>query len=78
MRTPTRVRNLQVQVAVQGQEEHLAGCNEGVEGPRTEGDGGVKLEVHAICGSLQGLKAEVRERGNVKTLTPSTESALRT
>ncbi len=39
---------MKVQVAVQGLDEHLSGSNESVEGPGTEGDGGVKLKVHAI------------------------------
>ncbi len=30
---------LQVQIAVQGLDEHLPGCEEGVEGPGPEGDG---------------------------------------
>jgi hypothetical protein len=51
---------LQVQVAVQGLDEQLPGGAEGVEGPGQEGDCGVKLEVHATCWSLQGLKGEAR------------------
>lgn len=37
---------LQVQVTVQGLHEEIPGGEKGVEGSGTEGDGGVKLEVH--------------------------------
>lgn len=51
---------LQVQVAVQGLDEHLPGGEEGVEGSGTEGDGGIKLEVHGKRWVLRGLKGEAR------------------
>ena len=38
---------LQVQVAIQGLDEHLPGSRQGIEGPGPEGDCGKKLEVHA-------------------------------
>lgn len=52
------VKPLQVQVAVQGLDEHLSWGEEGVEGSGTEGDGRVKLEVHGIGCALWGLKGE--------------------
>jgi hypothetical protein len=44
---------LQVQVTVQGLNKQLPRGEESVEGSGTEGDGGVKLEVHGI-GELYG------------------------
>jgi len=39
---------------------YLSWEEESVEGSGAKGDGRVEFKVHAICRSLQGLKAEAR------------------
>ncbi len=51
---------LQVQVAVQGLDEHLSRREQGTKGPGPEGNCWVELEVHALGYGLQGLKAWAR------------------
>lgn len=54
------LKPLQVQLSVKCLDEYLPGSEEGVEGPGTDGDGGVKLEVHGKRWVLRGLKGEAR------------------
>jgi len=53
---------LQVQIALKSTDEYLRGCHQGIEGPGSEGDGRIKLEVHIDYAVLRGIRAR-RARG---------------